>query len=92
MRHEVIEASANAATATAGALVAVDGRTYPLHPSTWGHQHAARWPNRTLCLEIRRDLVADPWDPFVEMRTAPARAARLAAPLADAIGRWIARA
>lgn len=30
MRHEVIEASANAATATAGALVAVDGRTYPL--------------------------------------------------------------
>lgn len=69
-----------------------DGRTYPLHPSTWGHQHASRWPNRTLCLEIRRDLVAEPWDPFAEMHIGPARAARLAAPLADAIGRWIARA
>ena len=62
-----------------------DGRTYPLHPSTWGHHHAARWPGRTLCLEIRRDLVADPWDPFAEMRVSPARAAAMARPLADAL-------
>jgi hypothetical protein len=68
-----------------------DGRTYPLHPSTWAFHHAERWPGRALCVEIRRDLVADPWDPFAEMRIAPEKAARLAGPLAAAIGRWLAR-
>jgi hypothetical protein len=68
-----------------------DGRTYPLHPSTWGFHHAARWPGRTLCVEVRRDLLADPWDPFVEMVISPTHTARLAAPLAAAIGAWHAR-
>ncbi|MFN7147767.1 MAG: hypothetical protein ACK4YP_28615 [Myxococcota bacterium] len=68
-----------------------DGRTYPLHPSTWGYQHSERWPGRTLCVEIRRDLVADPWDPFVEMRIGAAKVARMAGPLATTIARWLAR-
>ncbi|MES2639270.1 MAG: N-formylglutamate amidohydrolase [Myxococcota bacterium] len=68
-----------------------DGRTYPLHPSTWGFHHGARWPGRTLCVEIRRDFVADPWDPFVEMVIAPDKTARMAGPLAAAIGGWIGR-
>ncbi len=72
-------------------VAVADGRTYPLHPSTWGFHHAQKWPGRALCVEIRRDLVADPWDPFVEMHISPARAARLAGPLAAAIGRWLGR-
>jgi hypothetical protein len=56
-----------------------------------GFHHAARWPGRTLCVEVRRDLLADPWDPFVEMVISPTHTARLAAPLAAAIGAWHAR-
>ncbi|MDP2317618.1 MAG: N-formylglutamate amidohydrolase [Pseudomonadota bacterium] len=68
-----------------------NGETYPLHPSTWGFHHAAHWPLRTLCVEVRRDLLADPWDPFVEMRISAAHAARMAGPLAGAIGSWLER-
>jgi predicted N-formylglutamate amidohydrolase len=76
--------------ATHGIDVA-DGQTYPLHPSTWAFHHAARWPGRTLCVEVRRDLVADPFDPFVEMTISAEKAARMAGPLAGAVGRWLAR-
>ncbi len=68
-----------------------DGTTYPLHPSTWGFHHATRWPRRALCVEIRRDLVTAPWDPFVEMNVARDKAARMAGPLAAAMGAWLGR-
>jgi hypothetical protein len=68
-----------------------DGRTYPLHPSTWAFHHGGRWPGRSLCVELRRDLLADPWDPFAEMRISPAAAERMAGPLADAVERWLTR-
>lgn len=72
-------------------VAVADGRTYPLHPSTWGFHHGERWPGRTLCVELRRDLLADPWDPFVEMTISADKAARMAGPLAAALGRWIGR-
>ena len=65
-----------------------DGRTYPLHPSTAGYHHVARWPGRVACVEVRRDLVADPWDPFVEMRISAEKARRMAGPLADVLSKW----
>ncbi|MDQ3369099.1 MAG: N-formylglutamate amidohydrolase [Myxococcota bacterium] len=69
-------------------FVVADGATYPLHPSTlaWGHVMAR--PGRTLCLEVRRDLVADPYEPFAEMRIAAAKVDLLAVPLAAALRRW----
>lgn len=79
-----------ASYAAIGVTVA-DGRTYPLHPSTWAYHHAERWPKSALCLEIRRDLVADPWDPFAEMHIGADKAARMAAPLAAVVGRWLER-
>ena len=45
-----------------------EGRTYPLHPGTTGYLLAARHAPRVLCFEVRRDLLAEPWDPFAEMR------------------------
>jgi len=60
-----------------------DGRTYPLHPSTQAFHHTRRHPGRVVCLEVRRDLLADPWDPFVEMRIGAAGLARVAGPLVD---------
>jgi hypothetical protein len=73
--------------AAAGVTVA-DGETYPLHPSTLALDHATAWPGRTLCMEVRRDLVADPFDPFTEMRMGETKIARLAGPLAEALRQW----
>ena len=65
-----------------------DGATYPLHPSTLAWDHVMARPGRALCVEIRRDLVADPFEPFAQMRISPAKVDRLAVPLAAAIRRW----
>jgi predicted N-formylglutamate amidohydrolase len=69
-------------------LEVADSATYPLHPSTLAYEHVVRLPGRALCLEVRRDLLADPFDPFVEMRIGEAKVARLAGALATAIGKW----
>lgn len=65
-----------------------DSATYPLHPSTLAWEHVTRLSGRALCLEVRRDLLADPFEPFVEMRIGAEKVARLAGPLADALRRW----
>ena len=65
-----------------------DSATYPLHPSTMAWEHVMARPGRALCLEVRRDLLADPFEPFREMRIGADKVARLAAPLAAAIRRW----
>jgi hypothetical protein len=45
-------------------------------------------PGRALCVEFRRDLLAERFEPFVELPIADARVERLAAPLARAVARW----
>lgn len=75
-------------TMTAAGVTVADGDTYPLHPSTLAWDHATAWPGRTLCMEVRRDLVADPFDPFAEMRIGESKVARIASPLAEALRRW----
>ncbi len=59
--------------------------TYPMHPSTLAYAHAEAWPGRTLCVEVRRDLVADPFDPFVEMTIGATKVARFTDALAAAV-------
>ncbi len=63
-------------------LDALISHTYPMHPSTLAYRHAARFPASTLCVEVRRDLVADPFTPFDEMNIGAAKVARITAPLA----------
>jgi hypothetical protein len=65
-----------------------DSATYPLHPGSLAWDHAIARPGRVLCLEVRRDLLADPFLPFVEKTMDPALVDRLAAPLATALRRW----
>ncbi|MCX5747835.1 MAG: N-formylglutamate amidohydrolase, partial [Proteobacteria bacterium] len=65
-----------------------DGSTYPLHPSTLAYDHVLAHPGRAVCIEFRRDLLADPFDPFVEMRISPTKVDRLAVPLAAALLRY----
>lgn len=76
-----------AGMAAVGVTVA-DGETYPMHPSTMAWEHASAWPGRTLCVEVRRDLVADPFEPFAQMRIGEAKVARLAGPMAEALRAW----
>ncbi len=69
-------------------IAVADGLTYPLHPSTMAFEYAMARPGRGLCIEVRRDLLADPFEPFAQMRIAPAKVDRLAVPLAAALLRW----
>ena len=61
------------------------GVTYPLHPSTLAHGHVVRCPGRALCVEVRRDLLADPFTPFAQMRIGAEKTERLAAAFAPAL-------
>lgn len=58
-------------------LAVASGETYPLHPSTWAFHHAARHPGQVICMEVRRDLLADPFTPFLEMRISEAKALQI---------------
>ncbi len=69
-------------------LTVADGATYPLHPSTQAFDHVMALPGRALCVEIRRDLLADPFEPFAQMRIAPTKVDRLAGPMANALRRF----
>jgi predicted N-formylglutamate amidohydrolase len=69
-------------------IVPADSATYPLHPATLAWDHAMARPGRALCVEVRRDLLADPFEPFAEMRISAAKVDRLAAPLSRALLRW----
>jgi len=72
--------------AAAGVEVA-ENATYRLHPATTAHVHSLRYPGHVLCLEVRRDLLADPFTPFEEMRIGVAQVERMAEPIAAAICR-----
>lgn len=65
-----------------------ESSTYPLHPSTIAHQHAIDRPGRVLCIEVRRDLLANPFDPFAEMFIAPEKVDAVAAPFSRALAQW----
>lgn len=58
--------------------------TYHLHEVTLAHAMARRHQERTLCLELRRDLLARSFTPFAEMEIAPEKVERAAGALAAA--------
>ena len=65
-----------------------ESATYPLHPSTLAWDHVMARPGRALCVEVRRDLLADPFEPFAQMRIGAAKVERLVAPFVRALRRW----
>ena len=65
-----------------------DSATYPLHPSTLAWDHVMAMPGRALCVEVRRDLLADPFEPFVQMKIGAAKVDRLVEPFVSALRRW----
>jgi len=69
-------------------IAVADSATYSLHPGTLAWDHVQARPGRALCVEIRRDLLADPFEPFAEMQISAAKVDRLAAPFGRALARW----
>ncbi|HEX4421423.1 MAG TPA: N-formylglutamate amidohydrolase, partial [Kofleriaceae bacterium] len=69
-------------------LTAADSATYPLHASTLAHGHVLAHPGRALCVEVRRDLLADPFEPFAQMAIGAAKVERLVAPFVRALHHW----
>lgn len=63
-----------------------ENTTYHLHPATAGYAHATRFPGQVLCAEFRRDLAGAPWRPFTPGVVGARKVARLARPLAAALG------
>lgn len=59
--------------------------TYPMHPSTLAWDHLQSHPGRAICIEVRRDLLADPFEPFAQMHIGDANLAKLAPAFADAL-------
>lgn len=66
-------------------LEVVENGAYSLLAGTVAATRSHRWPGRVLCIEVRRDLLADPWVPFTEVAASTEAARRLAAPLAAAL-------
>lgn len=71
--------------AFAGVEEVGDNLTYPMHPSAMGYHQAIRWPGRVACVEVRRDLLADPFVPLRPCSISSHKVARLAAPLSAAL-------
>jgi len=63
-----------------------ENATYRLHPATMGYHYAALYPAQLLCVEMRRDLLADPFVPFGESPISAAKVARMTTPLLAAVG------
>jgi len=73
--------------ATIGIPVA-ESATYPMHPSTLAWDHVVAHPGRAICVEVRRDLLADPFTPFAQIQIGAAKVERLVGPFANALRRW----
>jgi len=85
-----LHAAAPVLEAVAGAYRAMgievaENKTYAMHPSTQGLRWALRCPGRTLCLEMRRDLLCPGWTWNRENEVSDAAAERFAGPIAEAI-------
>lgn len=62
-----------------------ENATYRLHPATMGHRHSTDHPNGVVCMEVNRAMLADPFQPFVEMTIGDAKVETMAAPVAAAL-------
>lgn len=80
-------APADVLTAMAEGFEAIEialerNRSYRLHEATMGFVYSERFAGQVTCVELNRGLLADPFDPFVEMKIGRAAVESLAEPLA----------
>jgi hypothetical protein len=73
-------------------IFAEENATYALHPATMGLFYARAWPDRVLCVELNRGLLASPFVPFGVSPIDPVKVERLVAPLARTLAVALERA
>jgi hypothetical protein len=61
--------------------------TYYLHSAALGHRWSVTYPGQVTCLEVRRDLVVESWEPFEEGRPSAERVERIARVLGPTLER-----
>lgn len=69
-------------------ITVAESATYPMHPSTLAYDYVMAHPGRAVCIEVRRDLLADPFVPFAQMEIGAAKVERLVGAFASALRRW----
>ena len=62
-----------------------ENSTYRLDEATLAYVHSHRYTERVLCMEINRELLADPYTPFAEIAISGRKARLMAAPIAAAL-------
>jgi hypothetical protein len=67
---------------TAAGIQNEENATYHMHPITMGMHYARAYPDRVLCIEFDRGLLADPFVPFAPSVISSTKVARMLAPLA----------
>ncbi len=76
----------------AAGLQAKCNEAYNLHPASLGHTWSTRYPQRVLCLEVRRDHLVQAWTPFAEMTVVADKVGPVARALAAVLAPALARA
>lgn len=67
-------------------IEAQENASYRLMPFTMGYQYAARYPGRVTCIEMSRELLADPFIPFEDSPIGAAKVERMVGPLIRVLG------
>ena len=62
---------------------------YPLHPAATGYHHCERYPHRILSMEIRRDLLAESFEPFAIWPVSPTKLAHMTDPLVEGVAGFL---
>ena len=61
------------------------GESYKLHPATTGYSWAKKYKQKTVCIELRRDLLVEHFEPFSEMVIDIEKMGRIATAMAGGI-------
>jgi hypothetical protein len=62
-------------------IEAKENESYRLMPFTMGYQYADRYPGHVICIEINRELLADPFIPFEDSPIGAPKVERMVGPL-----------
>ena len=69
---------------TAGLCVA-QGESYRLHPATTAYGWSKKYPSKTVCVEFRRDILMERFEPFSEMNVDVEQLGKIATAMAYGI-------
>ena len=82
--HTVLRQNMTTHLEAAGLCVA-QGDSYQLHPATTAYGWSEKYRSKTVCIEVRRDLLMQQFEPFAEMEVDVEQLASIATAMAYGI-------